>query len=275
MESAHSKDLLFVFTASGRVYGVHAYEVPEASGKGRHVRNVIEGLDEEIVAACVLPENVQGLSIMFATSSATVKRTDAQEYRGAWRKGGVAAITLDEGDSIVAVSIVHDDDDIMLISKDGAAIRFPVTDVRPIGRTGRGVIGMRCESPIVDMIVLHPGENRDLLLVTEKGFAKRCATSLFRDQRRGGKGILGIKTDERTGRVAACRLVADDDDIVVITDMGVSNRVAASEVRTLGRNASGARLVKLDDGSKVAFVSVAKAEEEESPTENAQDSAQN
>jgi len=236
---------------------------------------VIEGLDEEIVAACVLPENVQGLSIMFATSSATVKRTDAQEYRGAWRKGGVAAITLDEGDSIVAVSIVHDDDDIMLISKDGAAIRFPVTDVRPIGRTGRGVIGMRCESPIVDMIVLHPGENRDLLLVTEKGFAKRCATSLFRDQRRGGKGILGIKTDERTGRVAACRLVADDDDIVVITDMGVSNRVAASEVRTLGRNASGARLVKLDDGSKVAFVSVAKAEEEESPTENAQDSAQN
>lgn len=263
MESAHSKDLLFVFTASGRVHGVHAYEVPEANGKGRHIRNVVEGLDEEIVAACVLPEKVEGISLVFATRSGVVKRTEADEYRSAWRKGGVAAISLDEGDSIVTVSMAKDTHEIMLIAGDGMVIRFPVGDVRAIGRTGRGVIGMRAEASIVDMLVIPADESRDLLLVTDRAFAKRAELNLFRGQGRGGKGVTGIKAGDKTGVVVAARLVTDDEDIVVMTDRGVSNRVAAAEVRQLGRAAAGNRLIKLDDGAKVAFVSLAKSEPEE------------
>ena len=263
MESAHSKDLLFVFTANGRVHGVHAYEVPEANGKGRHIRNVIEGLDEEIVAACVLPEKVEGLSLMFSTGSGLVKRTEADEYRGAWRRGGVAAISLDEGDSLVTVSLVREADDLMLIAADGMVIRFPASDVRAIGRTGRGVIGMRAQAKIVDMIVTGAGETRDLLLVTERAFAKRSEVALFRGQGRGGKGMIGIKAGDKSGRVVAARMVTDEDDLVVMTDRGVSNRIAASEVRQLGRAAAGTRLVRLDDGARVAFVSVARAEEGE------------
>lgn len=263
MESAHSKDMLFVFTASGRVHGVHAYEVPEANGKGRHIRNVVEGLDEEVVAACVLPEKVDGLSVVFATRAGIVKRTDAAEYRGAWRKGGVAAITLDEGDAIVSVSLAREGQEIMLVAADGMVIRFPVDEVRSVGRTGRGVIGMRAEAPIVDMLVIAGDEKRDLLLVTEYAYAKRSELGLFRGQGRGGKGVTGIKTSDKTGRVVAARLVSDDEDIVVITDRGVSNRIAAAEVRQLGRVAAGTRLVRLDDGAKVAFVSTAKAEVEQ------------
>lgn len=266
MESAHSKDLLFVFTASGRVHGVHAYEVPEASGKGRHIRNVIEGLDEEIVAACILQEKVEGISLVFATRNGIVKRTEASEYRSAWRKGGVAAITLDEGDSIVTVSLATEAQETMLISAEGMVIRFPVSDMRPIGRTARGVIGMRTTSPVVDMLVIPADESRGLLLVTDRAFAKRSDLALFRGQGRGGKGVTGIKTGDKIGTVVAARLVTDEEDIVVLTDRGVSNRVAAAEVRQLGRAAAGTRLVKLDDGARVAFVSVAKAEaEEEAP----------
>jgi len=261
MESAHSKDLLFVFTASGRVHGVHAYEVPEASGKGRHIRNVVEGLDEEIVAACILQEKVEGISLVFATRNGIVKRTEASEYRSAWRKGGVAAITLDEGDSIVGVSLAADAQEAMLISAEGMVIRFPVSDMRPIGRTARGVIGMRTNAPVVDMLVIPADEARGLLLVTDRAFAKRSDLILFRGQGRGGKGVTGIKTGDKIGAVVAARLVTDGEDIVILTDRGVSNRVAAAEVRQLGRAAAGTRLVKLDDGARVAFVSVAKAEE--------------
>jgi len=262
MESAHSKDMLFVFTAGGRVHGVHAYEVPEANGKGRHIRNVVEGLDEEIVAACILQEKVEGLSLVFATRNGIVKRTEASEYRSAWRRGGVAAITLDEGDSIVTVSLANESQETMLITAEGMVIRFPVSDMRPIGRTGRGVIGMRTASPVVDMLVIPADEARGLLLVTNKAFAKRSDLALFRDQRRGGKGVTGIKTGDKIGRVVAARLIADDEDIMVLTDRGVSNRVAAAEVRQMGRAAAGMRLIKLDEGAQVAFVSVAKAETE-------------
>jgi DNA gyrase subunit A len=263
MESAHSKDMLFVFTASGRVHGVHAYDVPEASGKGRHIKNVIEGLDEEIVAACVVPENVEGLSLAFATRAGIVKRTEAAEYSGAWRKGGVAAITLDEGDAIVAVGLVRAGSDIMLVAADGSVIRFPAEDVRCVGRIGRGVIGMRAESPIVDMIVLSPDEPRELLLVTQQAFAKKCSLALFRGQGRGGKGVTGIKVSDKSGPVVAARLIAEDEDVVVMTDRGVSNRISGSEIRELGRAAVGTRLVKLDDGASVAFVSLAKEEAEQ------------
>lgn len=266
MESASSKDLLFVFTASGRVNGVHAYQVPEATGKGRHIKNIIEGLDEEILAACVLPENVENLSLVFATKGGVIKRTNATEYRGAWRKGGVNAITLDEGDSIVTVSLASHDHEIMLIAQDGMVIRFPVADARPIGRTGRGVIGMRNQAPIVDMLVIKSEESRDLLLVTERAYAKRTELGLFRGQSRGGKGITGIK-GEKVGLVVAARLIDDEDDIVVLTDKGISNRVAAAEFRQIGRAAAGARLAKLDDGSKVAFVSLAKTQKDENVEE--------
>lgn len=262
MESAHSKDLLFVFTASGRVHGVHAYEVPEASGKGRHIRNVIEGLDEEIVAACVLHDKAADASLVFATRNGIVKRTEASEYRGAWRKGGVAAIGLDEGDGIVTVSLCKDNQDAMLIAADGMVIRFPVSDMRPIGRTSRGVIGMRASASIVDMLIIPRDESRDLLLVTDRAFAKRSNLDLFRGQGRGGKGVTGIKTGDKVGGVVAARLVTDDEDIVVLTDKGVSNRVASAEIRQLGRAAAGTRLVKLDEGTRVAFVSVAKADDE-------------
>lgn len=259
-----------LFTASGRAHAIKAYQLPE---RERHVKNCIEGLDEEVVASCIVHES-ENADLIFATRQGLVKRSPVNLYTGAWRKGGIAAITLDEGDSIVDVHLVRDEDSITLITSGGDAIRFSASQIRPSGRTSKGVIGMRCgNDQVVAMLVISPQSQGDMLIVSEKGFGKRITSDLFRDQNRGGKGVRAFSVMPRTGKVISACWVSQENDVLILASNGVSNRIGVDEIRRLGKNASGSTLIRLDDGAHVAFVAVVAKEQgqddsspEESPT---------
>lgn len=260
MQKARSKDLLMLFTASGRAHAIKAYQLPE---RERHVKNCIEGLDEEVVASCIVHEG-EHADLLFATRGGLVKRAPVDLYTGAWRKGGIAAITLDDGDALVDVHLVRDEDSVTLITSGGDAIRFPANQIRPSGRTAKGVIGMRCgNDQVVAMLVLSPQAQGDMLIVSEKGFGKRIAPELFRDQNRGGKGVRAFSVMPRTGKVISACWVTPQNDVLILASNGVSNRIDVDEIRLLGKNASGSSLIRLDEGASVAFVTTVAKEQSE------------
>lgn len=262
MKQAHSHDSLMVFAKSGQVYGIKAYRIPEGSlmAKGRHIRNVIEGLDEEITSVLALPEHDPEVTVLTVARSGQVKRSSIEDYSGATRRGGVRGVGLDEGDFLVGSFAVRDQDHIMLVANTGKAIRFQATDVRVMGRAAGGVRGIKLDDGefIVGAAVI-PGANDEglyLLCVGEKGVGKRTAIKEFGAQGRAGSGMIAFKATAKTGNLVTAMAVTEAEDLIMFASNGVSNRISIADIRETGRATSGVFLMNLDPGCTLVSATV-------------------
>jgi DNA gyrase subunit A len=271
-------DRLMFFTSAGKVYELKAYEVPEGgrAAKGRSIANLLSLADDERLEAFIpVPKDTAGKYLFFATRRGMVKKTALSEYENV-RSNGIIAINLEQGDELVGVRITDGNQQIVLSTREGQAIRFKEEEVRAMGRATYGVAGMELESHSVregknvtlvnDEVVsiATSREDETLLTVSELGFGKRTAASEYRLTHRGGKGVITMNVTDKTGKVISVRQVGSDDQVVLITDGGKVIRLDVSTVRITGRNAQGVRLVKLDPGERVrAAAGLAEPEEDE------------
>jgi len=265
--STHSH--IMFFTNLGRVYWLKIYQIPQAgrAAKGKAIVNLIEiSRDEKITAVLPVKEFTEGKFVVMATKRGIIKKTDLIAYSNP-RAGGIIALTLDEGDELIDVKQTNGDQDIFLGSKKGNAIRFNEHDVRAIGRTSRGVVGIRIadDDEVVGMEVLS--DSNSILTVSENGFGKRTEISEYRLQSRGGKGIINLKTTSRVGFVTVSKQVTGDEDIMLISSTGNIIRLGVNEVSLLHRSTQGVKLIELEDNERL--VGLARVEREE-PTLNEQ-----
>lgn len=269
MRQSHSHDSLMLFAASGQVYGIKAYSIPEAglAAKGRHIRNVIEGLDEEVSVFLSLPEHDPQTSVLTISKFGQIKRTSIEDYSGATRKGGIRGVGLDEGDVLVAAYTVREDDHVILVANTGKAIRFDLSGVRVMGRVAGGVRGIRLDDDeyIVGSCVIQGGKDEGLYLlcVGENGVGKRTATSEFTPQGRGGGGVYAFRATPKTGNLIAAMSVSLDKDLIMFASNGVSNRISVESIRETGRSASGVILMNIDGGQKLVSATCAPHEEDD------------
>jgi DNA gyrase subunit A len=261
--SAH--DYLLFFTNQGRVYRLKVYEIPQAgrAARGKAIVNLLDLQKGEAVATCLAVRDfTDDRFVVLATRHGVVKKSPLSEYANI-RSGGIIAITVDEGDEVIAARLTTGDQEIFLASSGGKAIRFAESDVRPMGRTSRGVRGMNLkgDDQLVAMEVPSPGST--ILTVTENGFGKRTPLEEYPTQNRGGQGVITIKTSKRNGMVAGARQVASDDHLMLSTEGGKIIRMAIADISTVGRNTQGVRLVELDDDLVSGVMRLAEPEEED------------
>ena len=268
--STHS--YILCFTNLGRCYWLKVYEIPQGGrqARGRPMINLLQLQSQENIQA-ILPVRSfdEGRFVVMATRRGQVKKTPLADYSRP-RSRGVNAITIIDGDDLVDVQLTDGNQDIALCTKSGKAIRFNERDVRPMGRSTRGVRGIRLEGEdeVVDLVVVHRAGT--LLVVCENGYGKRSEIDDYRVTGRGGKGIITVKANERNGPVVAMREVVDDDQFMVITQRGVLIRMRVREVSVIGRNTQGVRLINLDDDDRaIAVARLAAKEEDEAESDGA------
>lgn len=271
--STHS-DLLF-FTNFGKVYSIRAYEVPEAQrqAKGRAVINLLPLMQDEKVEALLSFEKGQEGNLIIATRNGLIKKTDLKEFASIMKSGKIA-IKLVEGDKLINVGLTNGDNEILVASNKGKCIKFNEKNVRPMGRTSQGVRSMKLDRDdyIVDMAILNP--DTQLITITENGFGKRTNPEDYRLQTRGGKGIKAGNFNEKTGKLVALKVVNEEEDLMLISDNGVIIRMAAADVRMVGRSSLGVKVMRLRPGAKIVSVATTEhIDDEESPmgTENVED----
>jgi len=254
---ASTHDYVLIFTDAGRVYWLKVYQIPQAgrASRGKAIINLLELQKSGERLAAVLPvrDFEEGKYIVFATKQGVIKPTDLMSYANP-RATGIIALTIDEGDEVIGVRLTDGQQEIILATRKGKAIRFKESDVRKMGRTARGVRGitLKPDDEVVSMAVIVP--NPTLLTVCAHGYGKRTTESEYRLQGRGGQGIITIKTTARNGDVVGMLQVADEDDMMMITDSGKIIRLRVSDIRTIGRNTQGVRLFEIDAESKVTSV---------------------
>lgn len=258
--SSSTHSTIMFFTNMGRVYKLKAYQLPEAGrqAKGTAIVNLLPVENGEKITAVIPIRNFEeGKYLLMCTKNGIIKKTSLMEYNSS-RKGGLIAVSLDEGDELIKVELTSGTDEVLISTHDGMAIRFNETDARPLGRNSRGVkgISLRDGDYVIGMCV--PKEGEEILAITEKGYGKRTNLDAYRVQSRGGIGIRNYKITEKTGDVVGINSVSDNDDILMITSEGVVIRIAAADISCIGRNAMGVRLMKLGDDVRV--VSAAKTE---------------
>jgi len=248
----NTHDTLLIFTSAGQVYKIKVYELPQAghASRGRPMVNLLPLAEGERINA-VLPtrEFPDDWFVFFATRSGRVKKTPLSDFANI-RANGIWAIELEEGDELVDVAFTDGSRDILLFSSGGKAIRFHESDVRPMGRQTRGVIGLRLkpEQQVVSMLV---GGDGDVLLATINGFGKRTALDEFPVYRRGGQGVIGIQTSGRNGPLVAALGISDDDDVMLTSNAGTLVRTGAGEISKLGRNTQGVTLIRLGNSEQL------------------------
>ena len=256
---ANTHDYILCFSNRGRLYWLKVWEVPQGSrgSRGRPIVNMFplqEG--EKITVVLPLTGNKRTFPadhyVFMATSMGTVKKTTLDEFSNP-RKAGIIAVDLDPGDFLIGASLTDGEHDVMLFSDGGKAVRFDENDVRPMGRTARGVRGMLLEEgqTVIAMLVAED-EQQSVLTATRNGFGKRTSITEYTRHGRGTKGMIAIQQSERNGKVVAATLVHADDEIMLITDKGVLVRTRVSEIRELGRATQGVTLIGLDEGSKLS-----------------------
>ncbi|MBI2875652.1 MAG: DNA gyrase subunit A, partial [Candidatus Tectomicrobia bacterium] len=267
MVRASTHDYLLFFTHIGKVHCMKAYEIPEASrqARGKSLANLLELQEgEEVTAILNVPSFSEDKYLLMVTRKGIIKRSPLSAY-GNMRAGGVIAINLDLGDSLVDVKPSEGNGTILLATLQGKAIRFPEEEVRNIGRVGRGVIGidLRKADEVVSAEILGDGEEEfTLLTVCERGCGKRTRLSEYRAQSRGGMGLINIKVTEKNGKVVAARRVSEEEGIILVTSEGKSIRLKVDEVPIIGRNTQGFKLIGLDEGDRVVSVTLVGQEEE-------------
>jgi DNA gyrase subunit A len=269
---ASTHDTLLMLTNKGRAYSKKIWEVPQAgrTAKGKAFVNLIplqEG--ERVVALLPVREFSEGAFVVMATRTGYIKKTSLDAFANI-RSSGIIALSIPEDDDLVAVRITEGAADILIGTRNGWAIRFREENVRPMGRTARGVRGIRLrvgdgdKDQVVGMSVIPREEPATLLTVCERGYGKRTPTSDYPTKNRGGKGVITIKATERNGKVVSLRLVSDDDDLMLITDGGKLIRMPVDGIPTIGRNTQGVRLIRLETDEKVvAMERMAEKEEGE------------
>ena len=263
---ASTKDYLLCFTDAGRMYWLKVYEIPEGSrtAKGKAVVNLVNvGMEEKITTILPVKEFSENTYLFMATRNGVVKKSPLIEYSNV-RQAGIIAVNLDDGDKLISVALTDGTKDVFLASRCGKSIRFSEEDARPMGRVTRGVRGMTLETgdEVIGMEIVDPtAPGSTIFTVCENGFGKRTDLEEYRGQSRGGKGVITIKTTERNGSVVNVMQVADDNDLMVITDQGKILRVPVSGFSVIGRNTQGVKVITTEDKEKV--VAVAKLAEKE------------
>jgi DNA gyrase subunit A len=261
---------MLFFTKKGRCYWLKVYDVPEGSkiSKGRAIQNVINIEAEDKVMAYI---NVKTLTdeeyinnnyIVLCTKRATVKKTRLAEYSHP-RVTGVNAITIRDNDELLEASLTNGTNEIVMAARDGKAVRFNESDVRPIGRTGAGVRGMTIdETDEVIGMVCAQNQSAQILVVSENGYGKRSELDDYRVTKRGGKGVKTLNITEKTGKLIAIKNVNDENDLMIINKSGLTIRLAVSEISLLKRATQGVILIKLKEKDSIAAViQVGKSEE--------------
>ena len=254
---------IMIFSDRGRAYWLKVHEIPDVGpgGKGKAIANLVSMTpDERIANLLAVKEFEHGKFIVMGTLKGVVKKTELSAFSNP-RAGGIIAMGVEEGDRLIAAQITDGAGEVFIGSRDGVAIRFPESDVRPMGRTAYGVkgISLREGDEVVAMEVVRPGST--LLTVTEHGYGKRTELDEYRVQSRGGVGIINIQTSERNGRVVGMASVHDDDEFMLITQQGKILRTVARDIRTIGRATQGVRLIEIDADDRV--VSLARLAEDE------------
>lgn len=263
--TATTHSYILFFTNKGRVYWLKVHQIPEAGrqAKGKAIVNLLQiGQNERVTAALPIRHFTPDKFILMATKRGIVKKTELDSYSHP-RSSGIIAITLEEGDELIAAEVTDGKCDVFLGTRDGLSIRFSETDVREIGRTGKGVIGIRLDegNEVVGMEIVR--DDSTILTVTENGYGKRSTLEDYRSQGRGGKGIITIKIMEKNGRVIGMAQVSAEDEIILITSNGKVIRIRAKDISVQGRNTQGVRLFDIEEGDNVvSFAKVAEREEE-------------
>ncbi len=279
--SVSTHDRLLFFTSAGKVYQLKAYELPEGgrAAKGRSIANLLNLDDKEKLSALIPgPKQTEGKFVFFATRLGIVKKTELDAFSNV-RSTGIIAINLEDGDELIGVRVTDGNQQIVLSTREGQAIRFKEEEARPMGRGTYGVKGMELEQysikegktvtlvtdEVVSMSTVR--EDETLLTASENGFGKRTPAPEYRLTHRGGKGVITMNVTDKTGKVVSVRQVGSDDQVMLITDGGKVIRLAVKTVRITGRNAQGVILVKLDGEEKVrAVADLAEKEDEDNGT---------
>ena len=263
MTSSHH--YIMFFTNTGRVYRLKGYEIPEASriSRGTAIVNLLQLMPEEKITAMIpIKEYEEGQYLFMATKKGLVKKTKITDYSNV-RKTGLAAITLREDDELIEVKFTDNEQDIILITKQGQCIRFDEKDVRATGRTSMGVRGINL-SPKDDVVAMQMcSQGEQILIVSEKGLGKRTVMEEFTAQNRGGKGVKCYKITEKTGEVVGAKAVNEDDEIMIINTEGIIIRIECKGISVLGRITSGVKLINLRENEIVASIAKVKEKEEE------------
>ena len=265
---ASTHDFLLVFTSVGKVYWLKVHEVPEASpsARGKAIVNLLPVTQDEKVAALVsVKEFDPERFLLFATVKGKVKKTELAAYSNP-RSTGIIAIDLEEGDGLLDVRLTEGNSHIFLGTHKGMGIRFPESDVRPMGRVAAGVrgISLRGDDHVETMAAFPEDDKGEILVIAERGLGKRTPVADFREQGRGGKGIMLMKVTSRTGSVAGMRHITGDEDIMLVTAKGMMIRTSAAGVRRSGRATQGVKLIDLEEGDQVvAIARLAEREEDE------------
>lgn len=256
---ANTHDYILCFSNRGRLYWLKVWEVPQGSrtSRGKPIVNMFPLQDGEKITV-ILPLSGDNRSfpedryIFMATSLGTVKKTPLADFSNP-RKAGIIAVDLDEGDFLIGAALTDGKHDVMLFSDAGKAVRFDENDVRPMGRTARGVRGMNLdESQQVIALLVAENEQQSVLTATENGFGKRTPITEYTRHGRGTKGMIAIQTSERNGKVVAATLVETTDEIMLITTGGVLIRTRVSEIREMGRATQGVTLIAVEDGTTLS-----------------------
>jgi len=282
---ANTHDTILCFSDRGKVYWLRVFQLPQAGrqARGKPLVNLLplEG-DEQVTAILPIQGYEENQFILMATSAGTVKKCRLTDFSNQ-RSNGIIAVNLDDDDHLIGVSLTQEGEDILLISQEGKAVRFSEADVRAMGRTARGVRGIRLgESDTVISLMVVNGEDQSsdaesvadaeqlaVLTSTVHGYGKRTAVSDFPRKKRGGKGVIAIKTSERNGTVVSSLIVNAEDEAMLITDGGVLIRTRVSEISVQGRNTQGVRLISLNEDERLVSVErVDESPEEEDPTDD-------
>ena len=256
--SASTHDIILFFSNKGKLYRLRGFEIPEAgrTAKGTAIVNLLS-LDagEKITAVIPIKNFEDGKFLLMATKSGLIKKTPLKEYDSA-RKTGLQGINLKEDDELIDVRLTDGEDNIVLVTKKGMCITFNEKDVRPVGRTAQGVIGIRLdpEDIVIGMESIISNSKDTLLAITENGFGKRTELDEYRVQTRGGKGVITYKVTSKTGDIVGIRITNEDEDVMMITDTGTVIRIKSNEISVLGRNTQGVTLMRTNDGGKVVSI---------------------
>ena len=247
---------MLFFTKKGRCYWLKCYDIPEGdkNSKGRAIRNMLALDPDDSVNAFLRlrglgnEEFVKSHFVMFATKHGVVKKTCLEAFSHP-RNIGVRAITINEGDEVVDVRLTNGRNQVILANRNGRAVRFDETEVRAMGRTATGVCGMKPDNDgqdeVVGMIVVNDPKTESVMVVSEEGYGKRSEVEDYRQTRRGAKGVKTLNITEKTGKLVAIKNVTDDNDLMIINQSGIVIRMSVAEVRVMGRNTQGVRLINL------------------------------
>ncbi len=265
--TASTHDTLLFFTNKGKVYRLKGYEIPEAgrTAKGTAIVNLLSlERGEKISAVITISNFAEGKYLLMATKSGMIKKTALSEYNSV-RKSGLQAITLKNEDELIDVRMTDGEDNVVLVTREGLCITFAEKDVRPIGRTGQGVIGMKLNEgdEVIGMEPIIAGSKATLLAITENGFGKRTELDEYRVQTRGGKGVITYKITPKTGKLVGIRIATDDEDAMLITNNGTIIRIKVKDISILGRSTQGVTLMRTSEDCKVVSIETLIPENEE------------